>query len=701
MVDFKCLSFMLILFLAYSQRVVGQNGNVLSTGYVCARTYAFLECPADYMIIVSSITYKYTPSQCADYVTEKEFGGKGTSSIDHCIGFDNNDKQSADACNGQQACHYLMPKKSQKLGHYGTNCDFMSNIADINYVCIPNRRLDSFRAFDICDPDGPDTIIGLTSGFIHSPSYPDYYGNNKFCYLNLGVPEGQRLVIYLLTKSMEGLGIFKKPNDYLIIDNEYEIYGTSTRPYILFNSTSKESVQIKFKSDWITSTPLTHPKGFSIYFELTSDVIVPPTSMPFIKLTTTEQLTNTSVLEISQKTVNETFLNTNESLREELIFRQNLISQKMRQDIETRKQENDQIVTIVSTLVALIGILVLTIFGLLLLFRNRQSQQTDDIYHDVSDQKSISETIYGEQYQNSSDLGSPSSPKKKSSKFNARLQKFYKQLNENLSLSNKINKTCKTGGGGHNSTSLNNTPTKTYSINEFNPNDVDIKFERDTPIDKLKLFKISTTSSRSAANLFKKTILEHEKEQQLNRLENTYVSNPMEMNSQNSTKKLQIYEVNFDNDIAYISPSIESKSSTSILMSPPPLPGLSTPDNNNTTTNNQTEEIYQTISDIENDQHQASQIGTLLNELIENDQHYHQHESINESITNEHNGFNDETIDSTKDMIDQSIYNVPTNNKKVVSTVVAPKHQNDENMLVNQNSSITRLLNETDTEAHA
>ncbi len=220
------------------------------------------------MIIVSSITHKYTPSQCADFVTESEFGGKGTASLDKCIGIDNNDDKLSISCNGQETCHYLLEKKAMKMGYDGTNCDFVSNIANINYVCIPNRMKAPYKSFDICDPDGPDTIFGLESGFIHSPSYPNYYGNNRFCYMNIGIPESKRLVIYLVTKSMESLGFFdKKPTDYLIINNEYEIYGTSNRPYILFNSTSKDKVQIKFKSDWITSVQLRSPKGFLIYFE--------------------------------------------------------------------------------------------------------------------------------------------------------------------------------------------------------------------------------------------------------------------------------------------------------------------------------------------------------------------------------------------------------------------------------------------------
>ena len=90
-----------------------------------------------------------------------------------------------------------------------------------------------------------------------------------------------------------------------------------------------------------------------------------------------------------------------------------------------------------------------------------------------------------------------------------------------------------------------NTPSKTFNINEFNPNDVDIKFEKDTPIDKLKLFKMSTTSTRSAANLFKKNNVDHDKEFINRCLENTYVSNPTDMCEHNTSSKLQVKKVYF------------------------------------------------------------------------------------------------------------------------------------------------------------
>ena len=86
--------------------------DIKETGYTCSKSYATLECPSDYMIIVSSITHKYTPSQCVDSITE--FGGKGTPSLDKCIGIDKNDAKLSSACNGQETCHYKIEKKIQR-----------------------------------------------------------------------------------------------------------------------------------------------------------------------------------------------------------------------------------------------------------------------------------------------------------------------------------------------------------------------------------------------------------------------------------------------------------------------------------------------------------------------------------------------------------------------------------------------------------
>jgi hypothetical protein len=177
----------------------------------------------------------------------------------------------------------------------------------------------------------------------------------------------------------------------------------------------------------------------------------------------------------------------------------------------------------------------------LFVFSRKHHQQNDDIYHDVSDQKSISDSsnIYSEDYQNNSNIinGSSLSLQKNKandsnspSKFNTRLFNFYKQLNQNLNISNKVlRKSAKSTNDIISCQS--NTPTKSFNINEYNPNDVDVKFEKDIPIDKLKLFKISTTSTRSAANLFKqKSNIDHD----TSRLENTYVSNPTDVGAEHN-----------------------------------------------------------------------------------------------------------------------------------------------------------------------
>jgi hypothetical protein len=184
-----------------------------------------------------------------------------------------------------------------------------------------------------------------------------------------------------------------------------------------------------------------------------------------------------------------------------------------------------------------------------LIVKRKQNQQNDDIYHDVNDQKSISDSsnIYSEDYQNNPNITNDGSSlsfqqnkttnSKSPSKFNTRLINFYKQLNQNLNVSNKVLRKS-TKSANDIISSHANTPSKTFNINEFNPNDVDIKFEKDTPIDKLKLFKMSTTSTKSAANLFKKNNVENEKEFTNRCLENTYVSNPTVMYEHNTSSKL-------------------------------------------------------------------------------------------------------------------------------------------------------------------
>jgi hypothetical protein len=78
------------------------------------------------------------------------------------------------------------------------------------------------------------------------------------------------LKLYLITLSVEEKSVYTgRAKDYLLINQHYHIYGSAERPKILEvgTSASKNSVEIKFVSDWMTTKTLSEPKGFLIYFE--------------------------------------------------------------------------------------------------------------------------------------------------------------------------------------------------------------------------------------------------------------------------------------------------------------------------------------------------------------------------------------------------------------------------------------------------
>ena len=38
------------------------------------------------------------------------------------------------------------------------------------------------KTFDICKSNN---VSGVNEGFIHSPNYPNYYGNNRNCFIDV------------------------------------------------------------------------------------------------------------------------------------------------------------------------------------------------------------------------------------------------------------------------------------------------------------------------------------------------------------------------------------------------------------------------------------------------------------------------------------------------------------------------------------
>ena len=100
---------------------------------------------------MTSVVYKYSPSQCTDYdaILIADEADKGSQPLDHCIGVDKNDEQLRHECNGHQNCTVFAQGKLHKMGHDGTNCDFNSNLVNIFYECIPSSCYLIFVSFSL------------------------------------------------------------------------------------------------------------------------------------------------------------------------------------------------------------------------------------------------------------------------------------------------------------------------------------------------------------------------------------------------------------------------------------------------------------------------------------------------------------------------------------------------------------------------
>lgn len=141
------------------------------------------------------------------------------------------------------------------------------------------------RKFDVCSEA---TVIDgrqVQSGFVHSPGYPEYYGNSRNCRIDLRVPDRSRLVLYAVRVSMEAASyVHGNPNDYVRVSDasgrlDVVYYGQHHVPKLVYEgigtsalqaeslTMSSSSVRISFRSDWITTQRLTLPKGFLLYFE--------------------------------------------------------------------------------------------------------------------------------------------------------------------------------------------------------------------------------------------------------------------------------------------------------------------------------------------------------------------------------------------------------------------------------------------------
>ncbi|CAF0773819.1 unnamed protein product [Brachionus calyciflorus] len=553
------------LFLILLIVALAKCADIKSTEYLCADSYAELACPNGSRIVVERIVNKYRPNECVEFTPNLE--NLVENRFDYCLGIVRNDDYSRRACNGEQTCHLNLKQYNFQTDVSEANCNFTSNYGKIYYSCIPNFETQKYNyvSYDVCDNYAPSLLENIDRGFIHSPFYPDYYSNNKNCYIGIKIPQNKRLVIYLVRHSMEDKSIFRnQPNDYVGIEDGVKYYGYSNSPQIIYDGNDREEINIIFVSDWITTQALRNPKGFLIYFELFS-IHQPVTTKP-IQITT-EQVT-TTVSSTTTTTTEKPYSKEVEKLISDkrIEVAPDTFSQKIKNDDEIIKRE-DRLVNIITLLIGFIGFLILIIFTLLFAFRSKTKQQTEeDTIYDVNDSKSIHSGNYNDEYQNVSIISTislnketPNKLKKSTNKqtFNDRLKKLYQNLNKTLHLSNNLMKQSNIGSKNLNST-MNLDKSNIYNPNEFNPNESDINFEKDIPIDKLKLFNKTSMTSLKKSNLEREQELEQQKRYDLNRSENHYVTMPVRKSSEPQSGedgKLEIYEVNFENNFAYLTPA--------------------------------------------------------------------------------------------------------------------------------------------------
>lgn len=131
------------------------------------------------------------------------------------------------------------------------------------------------KKFDVCSETSEIDGAHVDAGFIHSPHYPDYYGNSRKCQIDLHVPVNKRVVLYAVRVSLESLSVVHgKPNDYVRVSDgsgslDFVYFGLHSLPKFIYEGSERPLLHVNFRSDWITTQRLAAPKGFLIYFECT------------------------------------------------------------------------------------------------------------------------------------------------------------------------------------------------------------------------------------------------------------------------------------------------------------------------------------------------------------------------------------------------------------------------------------------------
>lgn len=351
-----------------------------------------------------------------------------------------------------------------------------------------------------------------------------------------------------------------------------------------------------------------------------------------------------------------------------------------------------------------------------------------------------SSSNYNDDYQNTSIISSiiikknNEQEKKNSNELNAKLKKFYSDFTGAIRLSTSLLKNKAPEQASQKENNKEEQAIKTYKLNEFNPNDVDIKYEKEIAIDKLKLVKPNNSTSVSSSSSLATNIMKCNSARLLsNRFENNYVINPTFFDSckidldddyAKESGKLQIYEVNFDKDFAYITPSLNasvnlnlSTTTTTALLPTSTSAQVETSIKNKSKENIEETEIYQTISGESSDDDDVEESG---NE--------HKNKSLKLDHTIDLNDTKDQllndTVDSSKLILNQpsiesNLYHISTTNysngntdqvytaaSTIYATPINKRVNNlaqtyDDSPTALQNSSIVKLLNDEYNDSQA
>jgi hypothetical protein len=176
---FKMLK-VILLTIFITGHLTSSSDSLKSVGEICTNEQVELKCNQNEIIIIQSVI-RTNKLSCFDSYEPLD---------SHCSTYHDDDIKFE--CEGRSNCNFTLKTQQHYPGFYGSNCNFKSNKAQINYACIPIDYENSKNKYDICNSVFSISNSPTNQGFIHSPNYPNYYGNNRRCKIMFNLEEHER-----------------------------------------------------------------------------------------------------------------------------------------------------------------------------------------------------------------------------------------------------------------------------------------------------------------------------------------------------------------------------------------------------------------------------------------------------------------------------------------------------------------------------